>query len=64
MVQAQLDELWTFVLKKERSLSSWEKMNTEYSDTWIWTVVDPVHKRVLVFLIGDRKETQVEGAIK
>jgi IS1 family transposase len=64
VAQAQLDELWTFVLKKERTLSSWEKMHTEYGDTWIWTAVDPVHKLVLAFLIGDRKETQAEGVLK
>lgn len=62
--QAQLDELWTFVYKKEKTLSAWEKMHTEYGDTWIWTVVDPVHKLVLAFLIGDREEEEAEGVLK
>jgi hypothetical protein len=64
MEQAQLDELWIVVLKKNISLSSWEKMHTKYGDTWIWTVVNAVHKFVLVFMIGDRKETQGEGSDK
>lgn len=31
--QAQLDELWTFVYKKQTVLSAWEKMHTEWGDT-------------------------------
>jgi len=62
--QAQLDELWTFVYKKQKSLSAWEKLHSEYGDTWIWTVFDPVHKLVLAFLIGDREEAQAEGVVK
>ncbi|MFQ5858997.1 MAG: hypothetical protein ACE5LU_25635, partial [Anaerolineae bacterium] len=30
--QAQLDELWTFVRKKEKMLSAWEKLHTEWGD--------------------------------
>jgi IS1 family transposase/transposase-like protein len=52
--QVQLDELWTFVRKKERMLSEWEKLHTEYGDTWIWTAFDPVNKLVLAVLIGER----------
>lgn len=62
--QAQMDELWTFVYKKQKRLSAWEKLHTEYGDTWIWTVFDPVHKLVLAFLIGDRQEAQAEGVLK
>jgi IS1 family transposase len=62
--QAQLDELWTFVHKKEKKLSAWEKIHTEYGDTWIWTVVDPFNKLVLAFLIGDREEEQAEGVLR
>jgi hypothetical protein len=28
----------------EKMLSAWEKLHTEYGDTWIWTVVDPVNR--------------------
>jgi IS1 family transposase len=62
--QAQLDELWTFVYKKQKKLSEWEKLHTEWGDTWIWTVFDPIHKLVLAFLIGDREEAQAEGVLK
>lgn len=37
--QAQLDELWTFVRKKEKNLSAWEQLHTEYGDTWIWVAM-------------------------
>ncbi len=56
--QAQLDELWTFVQKKEKTLSAWEKLHSEYGDTWIWVAFDPVNKLVLSLIIGDREEEQ------
>lgn len=56
--QAQLDELWTFVRKKEKSLSAWEQLRTEWGDTWVWTVVDPVSKLVLAFHLGERTEAE------
>lgn len=61
--QVQLDELWTFVYKKEKQLSAWESLHTEYGDTWIWTVFDPAHKLVLAVLIGDHEEEQAEGVL-
>lgn len=62
--QAQLDELWTFVRKKEKTLSAWEQLHTEYGDTWIWTVVDPVNKLVLAFLVGERGEAEAVGVLQ
>jgi IS1 family transposase len=56
--QAQLDELWTFVRKKEKTLSAWEKLHTEYGDTWVWVVFDPVNKLVLALLIGEHETGQ------
>ena len=61
--QVQLDELWTFVRKKERMLSEWEKLHTEYGDTWIWVAFDPVHKLVIAVLIGDRTEEAALGLL-
>ena len=62
--QVQLDELWTFVLKKEKTLSAWEKLHTEYGDNWIWTAIDPVHKLVLAFVVGDHEEPWAVGLLK
>jgi IS1 family transposase len=58
--QVQLDELWTFVRKKERMLSEWEKLHTEYGDNWVWVAFDPVHKLVVAVVIGDRTEEQAD----
>jgi transposase-like protein/IS1 family transposase len=62
--QAQLDELWTFVRKKEKMLSAWEQLHTDWGDTWIWTVFDPVSKLVLAFYVGERTETEAVGVVR
>jgi len=61
--QAQLDELWTFVRKKEKTLSAWEKLYTEYGDTWVWVVFDPVNKLVLAILVAERETEQAVGVL-
>jgi len=63
LTQAQLDELWTFVRKKQGRLSEWEKEHTEQGDTWIWTVFDPLHKLVPAMLIGERTEKEAMGLL-
>lgn len=62
--QAQLDELWTFVRKKEKRLSAWEQLHSEYGDTWVWTVFDPVNKLVLALLVGEREQEQAVGVLQ
>lgn len=61
--QVQLDELWTFVRKKERMLKEWERLQTEYGDNWIWLAFDPVHKLVLAVLIGEHEEAEAVGLL-
>jgi len=63
LAQVQLDELWTFVRKKEKKLSEWEKEHTEYGDNWIWIAFDPIHKLILAALIGDRTEEEAVGLL-
>ncbi|OGO41348.1 MAG: hypothetical protein A2Z04_01830 [Chloroflexi bacterium RBG_16_57_9] len=64
VTHAQLDELWTFVRKKEKMLSAWEQLYTEYGDTWVWTVFDPVNKLVLALLVGEHEEAQAVGVLQ
>ena len=64
LTQAQMDELWTFVRKKQRQLSEWEKEHTEYGDNWIWIVFDPVHKLVPAVLVGKRTEEEAKGLLE
>jgi len=63
VTQVQLDELWTFVYKKERMLKEWEKLHSEWGDTWVWVAFDPVHKLVIVVLVGERTGEEVVGFV-
>jgi IS1 family transposase len=62
--QVQLDELWTFVFKKQKTLSAWEKLHTEYGDTWVWTALDPTHKLVLSLVVGEHEEEQAVNLLQ
>lgn len=61
VTHVQLDELWTFVRKKERMLKEWEKLHSEWGDTWVWVAFDPVHKLVIAVLVGERTEEEAIG---
>lgn len=52
--ECQLDELWTFVYKKEKHLTRLEKLAGRYGDAWIWTAFDPVHKLIPTWRVGKR----------
>jgi len=54
LTECQLDELWTFVYKKEKQLTMLEKLAERYGDTWIWTAFDPVHKLIPAWRVGKR----------
>lgn len=61
--QVQLDEMWTFVHKKERMLKEWEHLHSEWGDTWVWVAVDPLHKLVIAVLVGERGEEEAVGLV-
>jgi IS1 family transposase len=63
VTQVQLDELWTFVYKKERMLKEWEKLHSEWGDTWVWVAFDPVRKLVIAVLVGERSEEEAIGFV-
>src|SRR4030095_7637950 len=46
LCECQLDELWTFVAKKEDRLTPLEKLATVYGDAWVWIAFSPVCKLV------------------
>src|SRR6266498_680803 len=52
--ECQLDELWTFVRKKEERLTPLEQMLGLYGDTWIWIAFAPLSKIVPVWVAGKR----------
>jgi IS1 family transposase len=64
LTECQLDELWTFVYKKEDHLTAFEKLARRYGDTWIWTAFDPIHKLVPAWRVGRRTLTDAKQFIK
>lgn len=52
--ECQLDEMWSFVGKKEKNLEPLEKLKGELGDAWIWIAMDAVNKVVLAHVIGKR----------
>ena len=64
LTECQLDELWTFVYKKEKHLTMLEKLAGRYGDAWIWTAFDPVHKLVPAWRVGKRTLGEARKFIK
>lgn len=52
--ECQLDEMWSFIGKKEKNLDSVEKLQGILGDAWIWIAFDAVTKIVLAYVIGKR----------
>jgi IS1 family transposase len=52
--ECQLDEMWSFIGKKEKNLEPLEKLKGELGDAWIWIALDAVNKVVLAQVIGKR----------
>lgn len=54
VAECQLDEMWSFVGKKEKNLDPVEKLQSILGDAWIWIAFDAVNKIVLAYNIGKR----------
>jgi IS1 family transposase len=52
--ECQLDELWTFIYKKEKQLPALEKVAEVYGDAWVWIAFSPVCKVVPAWVVGKR----------
>jgi IS1 family transposase len=52
--ECQLDELWTFVYKKQDQLDPIEQLVSVYGDAWVWIAFSPVFKIVPAWLVGKR----------
>jgi IS1 family transposase/transposase-like protein len=52
--ECQLDELWTFIYKKEEHLDPLEQLLGMYGDTWVWIAFSPVFKLVPAWCVGKR----------
>jgi len=54
--ECQLDEMWSFIGKKEGNLEPVETLSGILGDAWIWIAFDSVHKVVLAHVVGKRTE--------
>lgn len=52
--ECQLDEMWSFVGKKEKNLNPLEKLQGVMGDAWIWIAFDAVNKIVVANVVGKR----------
>ena len=56
LTECQVDELWSFVRKKEAHLTVAEKVLTLYGDAWVWIAFAPVWRLVAAFVVGKRDQ--------
>jgi IS1 family transposase len=52
--ECQLDELWSFIHKKEQNLTPVEQILNEYGDVWVWLSFEPILKLMPAFVVGKR----------
>ena len=52
--ECQLDELWTFIYKKEEQLTPLDELLGIYGDAWVWIAFSPVCKLVPAWVVGKR----------
>jgi IS1 family transposase len=54
VTECQLDEMWSFVGKKEKNLDPVEKLQRILGDAWVWIAFDAINKIVLSYVVGKR----------
>ncbi|ODS30210.1 MAG: IS1 transposase [Candidatus Scalindua rubra] len=50
--ECQIDELWSFVMKKEKNLTPLDEIAGAFGDQWIWISIDATHKTIPFFVVG------------
>lgn len=50
----EIDEIWTFVRKKQRQLHGWEIVDPEIGDIYVFTAIDQKTKLLACFAVGKR----------
>ena len=63
LTECQLDELWTFVFKKEAHLTTLEQLQEIYGDAWVWIAFSPVCKWVPAWVVGKRTLPQARRLV-
>jgi len=62
--ECQLDELWSFVRKKEGHLSPAEKVLALYGDAWVWIALAVPWRLVAAFVVGKRSQENADLLIE
>lgn len=62
--EVQLDELWSFLKKKEAKLTMLESLRRELGDCWVWVAFEPESKVVLGFVLGKRTKDRAVRMLK
>jgi IS1 family transposase len=64
LIECQLDELWTFVMKKEAQLTPLERMLDLHGDTWVCIAFAPISKLVPSWVAGKRTRQESKMLIQ
>jgi IS1 family transposase len=56
ITECQVDELWSFVRKKEAHLTVAERVLAFYGDAWVWIAFAPAWRLVAAFVVGKRDQ--------
>ena len=62
--ECQLDEMWSFIGKKEKNLDTIEKLAGVLGDAWIWVAFDAVNKVFMATVIGKRTESHAVALLE
>jgi IS1 family transposase len=50
----QMDEVWAFILAKDRNLPKDKKGKVGFGSVWTWTCLDPESRAIIGWFVGDR----------
>jgi IS1 family transposase len=64
ITECQVDELWSFVRKKEAHLTAAEKVLALYGDAWVWIAFAPTWRLVAAFVVGKRDQEHANVLLK
>ena len=64
ITECQLDELWSFVRKKETHLTPAEKVLALYGDAWVWIAFAVSWRLVTAFVVGKRCQENADLLIE
>src|SRR5258708_3398562 len=61
--RVQCDEIWAFVLGKDKNLSL-EQVQAGFGSVWTWTAIDADSKLIVSYMVGDRGADAAQAFMK